>query len=59
MYVEGGWKPPGEPPGTPKTPDHDDRAITWLIVGIALIALLAPIGGATLVQIVLPALAGR
>ena len=57
MFVEGGWRPSSEPSPQRRSRDGQDRTITWLIVGISLLMLLAPIGGATIVQAVL-AMAG-
>ena len=51
MYAEGGWKPPQEPPPRkPRVTERQERVFVWLIAANALLLLLAPIGGATVVH---------
>lgn len=53
MYAEGGWKPPWEPrPRRPRLVERQERVFLWLIVVNALLLLLAPIGGATVIHAV-------
>lgn len=54
MYVEGGWKPPWEPPRRePWLTKRQERVLIWLIAVNALLLLIAPIGGATVIQAIL------
>ena len=54
MYVEEGWRPPGEPPPRePRLTERQERVILWLIAVNALLLLIAPVGGATFVHAVL------
>ncbi|ACL63123.1 conserved hypothetical protein (plasmid) [Methylobacterium nodulans ORS 2060] len=57
MYVEGGWKPSWEPPPRrPQLTERQERVFLWLIALNALLLLLAPIGGATIIHAVLAVL---
>jgi hypothetical protein len=57
MFVEGGWRPRREPPpGAPRPTDREERMLLWLVAAIALLLLLAPIGGATILQAVVATL---
>lgn len=61
MFVEGGgwrshWEPP---PRRPRLTRGQERIILWLVALNALLLLVAPIGGATIVQAVVALLAGR
>lgn len=54
MYVDEAWRPQGEPP--PPEPRHNERqerVFLWLIAVNALLLLLAPVGGATIVHAVI------
>ncbi|KAB1072731.1 hypothetical protein F6X51_14045 [Methylobacterium planeticum] len=54
MYAEGGWKPPWEPPRRePRLTKRQERVLIWLIAVNALLLLIAPIGGATVIQAIL------
>ena len=58
MYLEEGWRPPGEPPPRepprePRLTERQERVILWLIGVNALLLLLAPVGGATFIHAVL------
>ncbi len=61
MYVEGGgWRPSWEPPPRrPRLTRQQERIILWFVVLNAFLLLIAPIGGATVVQAVAALLAGR
>ena len=54
MYFErgGGWEPPPpwQPPRKSRVTKKQERAILWLIGLNALLLLVAPIGGATVIQ---------
>ena len=57
MYVDEAWRPHGEPPPREPRPDkRQERVFLWLIAVNVLLLLIAPIGGATLVQAVLAVL---
>ncbi len=53
MFVEGGWKPP---PRKPRLTQRQERVFVWLIAVNALLLLIAPIGGATIIHAVLAVL---
>ena len=54
MYAEGGWEPPWEPPPRkPQLTKRQERVLVWLIAVNALLLLIAPFGGSTLVHAVL------
>ena len=63
MYVDGGsgWRPsPWQPPPRrPRISKRQERVILWLIVVNALLLLVAPVGGATVIQAVIAMSAGR
>jgi hypothetical protein len=50
MYVEGGWKPPWEPPSRPRLTKRQQTVLLWIVALNALALFLAPIGSATLVE---------
>ena len=51
MYAEGGWEPPWEPPPRePRLTPRQERVLIWLISVNALLLLLAPISGATIIH---------
>lgn len=54
MYLDQGWKPPWEPP--PRKPPLTKRQERWMVGIIAVNALMlviAPIGGATVIHALL------
>ncbi len=55
MYVEGGgWRPPSEPlRRRPRVTKQQERIILWLVVLNAFLLLIAPIGGATIIQAII------
>ena len=54
MYAEGGWEPPQEPPPRePRPTKRQEMVFVWLIAVNALLLLVAPIGGATIIHAVL------
>ena len=54
MYVDEAWRPQGEPPPRePRPTERQERVFLWLIAVNALLLLVAPIGGATLIHAVL------
>lgn len=54
MYVDGGWKPPQEPPSRkPRLTKRQERVLVGLIAMNALFLLIAPIGGATVIHALL------
>ena len=56
MYFErggGGPPPPWQPPRRPRVTKKQERAILWLIGLNALLLLVAPIGGATIIEAVI------
>ena len=54
MFVEGGWKPPHEPPPhEPRMTDREELVMRWFIVVFAALLLIAPIGGATIIHPIL------
>lgn len=59
MFVEGGgWRPSWEPPPRrPRLTRRQESVILWFIVLNALMLLIAPIGGATVIQAVIALLA--
>ena len=61
MFVEGGgWRPAWEPPPRkPRLTRQQERIILWFIALNAALLLVAPIGGATIVQPVIALLTGR
>lgn len=60
MYVEGGgWRPSWEPPPRrPRLTRRQERIILWFVALDVLLLLIAPIGGATVIQAVAALLAG-
>lgn len=57
MYLDEGWKPRPEPePRKPRMTDREELTLMWLVVVVALLLLIAPIGGGTIVQAVLAAI---
>ena len=53
MYAEGGWKPASEPPARrPRLTGRQERILMWLIAINVVLTLVAPIGGATILQAV-------
>ena len=62
MFVEegGGWEPlPWKPPSRRRLTDREERVIMWLIPFCVLLLLVAPIGGATVVQAVIALFGGH
>jgi hypothetical protein len=54
MYVDEGWRPPGEPPPRePRPMERQERVFLWLIAVNALLLFIAPVGGATIIHAVL------
>lgn len=54
MYAEGGWKPPWEPPPRkPRLTKRQELVFMWIIVVNLLLLLIAPIGGATVIEALL------
>jgi hypothetical protein len=59
MFVDGGgWRRPAEPPRKRALTRRQESILLWLILVNVLIALVAPIGGGTIVE-ALMALSGR
>lgn len=57
MFVEGGWKPTPEPlPLRPTLTPRQERVVLWMLAVNALLLLIAPIGGATIVHAIIAAL---
>jgi hypothetical protein len=57
MYAEGGWEPPWEPPPRkPRLSKRQEMVLVSLIVFNALLLLIAPIGGASVIHAVLAVL---
>jgi hypothetical protein len=52
MFVEGGWKPPREPPRKPRLTKRQERVLVTLIVLHALLLLIASISGAPIINAV-------
>ena len=61
MFVDGGgWGPSWEPPPRrPRLTRQQERVILWFIVLNAFLLLVAPIGGATVIEAVIALLARR
>jgi len=54
MYVDEAWRPPGEPqPREPRPTERQERVFPSLIAVNALLLLIAPVGGATIIHAVL------
>ena len=54
MYLEGGWKPPQEPPSRkPQVTKRQEQVLVGIIAVNALFLLIAPIGGATVIHAIL------
>ena len=54
MYAEGGWEPPWEPPPRkPRLTKRQERVLIGLIAFNALLLLLAPISGSTVIHAIL------
>jgi hypothetical protein len=54
MFVEGGWKRPVDPPPRrPRLTARQQQVVVWIFAANAVLLLVAPIGGATLVQALL------
>ena len=55
MFVEGGgWRPSWEPPPRrPRLTKRQERVLLWLVLINALLLLIAPIGGATIIEAVI------
>ena len=54
MYLDEAWRPQGEPPPRePRITKRQERVLLWLIAVNALLLLIAPIGGATIVHAIL------
>ncbi|WP_202617911.1 hypothetical protein [Aureimonas leprariae] len=50
MFLESGWRPKEDPDrGPPRMSARDERTLMWFIVVMALLLLVAPIGGGTIV----------
>jgi hypothetical protein len=58
MYAEGGWSPRPEPPRRPRLTPRQERLLLWLLAANALILLIAPLGGSTVVHALVAALGG-
>lgn len=63
MFVEGGggWKPaPWQPPRRPRRmTEREESVLLWLVALNLVMLLVAPIGGATIVEAVVAAFSGR
>ena len=62
MFVDerGGWEPlPWKPPSRRRLTDRQERVILGLITFNALFLLVAPIGGATVIQAVIALFGGH
>ena len=54
MYVDEAWRPHGEPPPSePRPKERQERVFLWLIAVNALLLLIAPVGGATVIHALL------
>src|SRR3954469_14079263 len=57
MFVDEAWRPPGEPPPPePRPTERQERVFLWLIAVNALLLLIAPMAGATIIHAALAAL---
>lgn len=56
MFVEGGWKSWEPPPRGPRLTKRQERLFLWLVAVNALLLLIAPIGGATIIHAIVAAL---
>ena len=57
MFVDVEWRPQGEPPPRePRPTQRQERVFVWLIAVNALLLLIAPMAGATIIHAVLAAL---
>ena len=57
MFVDVEWRPQGEPPPRePRPNERQERVFVWLIAVNALLVLIAPMAGATIIHAVLAAL---
>jgi hypothetical protein len=57
MFVDVEWRPRGEPPPRePRPNERQERVFVWLIAVNALLLLIAPMAGATIIHAVLAAL---
>lgn len=60
MFVEGGWRPPPEPaPRRPRLTRRQERLILWLVAANAVLLLVAPLGGSTVLRAISALLTGR
>ena len=54
MYLDEAWRPSGEPPPPEAQPiGRQARVFLWLIARNALLLLIAPVGGATVIHALL------
>lgn len=56
MFVEGGWKPAEEPPRKPRLSKREELVLLWLLGVVAVLLLIAPLGGASLIEALLAAI---
>jgi hypothetical protein len=57
MFVDVEWRPQGEPPPRePRPNERQERVFLWLIAVKALLLLIAPMAGATVIHAVLAVL---
>jgi hypothetical protein len=56
MYVDEAWRPSGEPPRELRPTERQERVFLWLIAVKALLLLIAPMAGATVIHAVLAVL---
>jgi len=57
MFVDVEWRPQGEPPPRePRPNERQERVFVWLIAVNALLVLIAPMAGATIIHAILAAL---
>ena len=57
MFVDVEWRPQGEPPPRePRPNERQERVFVWLIAVNALLLLIAPMAGATIIHAILAAL---
>ena len=57
MFVDVEWRPQGEPPPRePRPNERQERVFLWLIAVNALLLLIAPMAGATIIHAILAAL---
>lgn len=59
MFVEGGWKRPVDPPPRrPRLTARQQQVVVWIFAINAVLLLVAPIGGATIIGAIVALLRG-